>query len=172
MNANRSARQFILDGLLGLSTTMLLFLLDVVTWGMVTPALDVFPHLIFITIIASFLGTGLGTHLLANVSSRAGWLISLFGVSLISWLVTMGSIIVYITLYSEPRFRNDELYLLPTYAVSSASGAGIGFVITSLVGVIFQPTRRYAKVFMCGMITAFTGYVFALLYILIALIPT
>jgi hypothetical protein len=52
----------------------------------------------------------------------------------------MGSIIAHIALYT--RYRDYELYRLPTYAAASAFGAGIGFVIAGLVGVIFQPTPR------------------------------
>jgi hypothetical protein len=173
MNINHFLRQFILDGLLGLGSLVLFVLLsNVVTLNSPASALDIFPHLLFIMTITSFLGTGFGTRLLANVSSRTSWLVSLFAVSSISWLVAMASIIDYIALFSEPRYRDYELYLLPTYAAASAFGAGIGFVIAGLIGLLFQPTHRYAKRFISGMITALIGYAFALFYVIIALIPT
>jgi hypothetical protein len=173
MNANQFVRQFILDGLFGLGTTVVLSLLmNVVTLNSLSYVFYLFPHLMFVTIITSFLGTGLGTLLLANVSSRASWLISLFGVSLVSWLVAMASIVAYMILFSEPRYRAYELHALPVYAASSAFGAGIGFVISSLIGLIFTPSSHNAKAFLSGIITAFTGYTFALFYVIILSIPT
>ena len=170
MNVNQSVRQFFLDGLFGLGITVVLFLLmNVCAAGL---AFYLFSPLISVTIITSFLGTGLGTPLLANVSSRASWLISLFGVSLISWLVSVGSIIAYITLFVQPGYRNSELHSLPVYAAYSAFGAGIGFAIAGLIGLIFQPVRWESKAFLSSMINAFTGYVFPILYVLTAAIPT
>jgi hypothetical protein len=170
MITNDSFRQFIREGLLGLGITFLLFLiLNPVTANSLGAVFSIAPSLLLMVMITSFLGTGFGTRLLATVSSRGDWLLRLLGVSLISWLVAMGSFLAYIILSG---YLDYELYYLSTYAASATTGAGIGFTIAGFVGVVFNPVSHYAKVLMSGMISTLTGFVLAYVFIFLKAIPT
>jgi len=169
VNPKKPLWKFVKDGLVGVAVTLILF-------GVLTPIimyfvgnLDysvtdlvaemfLFPHSIIspmpFVILMGFISMGIGGQFLENITSRWSWLKPILIISIVSMLM---GIVLIPTLEGEWDWKT-----VPFMGIV----AGIGFLIASLAGVIFNPTKRLFRLIVGSIASMIIAYIVAFTIVL------
>jgi len=169
VNPKKSLWQFVKDGLVGIAVTLILsgvltpiiikkmyFVGDIDWFDSVTDLIAemfFFPHSIIspmpFVILMGFISMGIGGRFLENITSRWSWIKPILIISIVS--VLMGIVLIP-TLESEWDWKT-----VPFMGIV----AGIGFLIASLAGVIFNPTKRLFRLIIGSIASMVVAYIVA-----------
>jgi len=86
-------------------------------------------------ILIGFISMGIGGRFLENIASRWNLLKLIFTIAVSAWII---GVILFQISYIEYGFDWDVVGI-------TAAGAGAGFLIAGLAGVIFNPTKRFFR---------------------------
>jgi len=181
---NASFRQFVKDGLIGVIVVLVVVLLELLvliiyefsesTQGgtyIWEDILKMFVRLFYgpmtFGLLTAFIGSGIGGRFLETIPSKGGWIVSIFKLSVFSWLVVVGLSAIYAAYLAITQFIEDPddvgfaisifALLMSFFMVPSGIGAIIGLLIGSLAGVIFNPQRRLYRIVIGAISSAFVG---------------
>ena len=176
MKVNNRTRLFFKDGLAGFAIEFIIVLVMLAgLWFTIEPAaVDDISHLLrfieymfwrspwetfyfgpmTVVLLTAFVGIGIGGRLLENIKTRKGWIIPILIVSNISWFTAFGFIAIT---WSWGIF--GYWYSLDYVMMAALVGIGacIGFVIATLSGVIFNPSRRLYRLIIGAVASAPVG---------------
>ena len=169
MNLEKPANRFVKDGstgaLIALIPFLLLFLL-IQEFVIEFMFIDEPPFLgpIPLTMLATFVGTGIGIRFLDSVTSRWGWIKPIFAISVSSFITFIMLVLPIKTAWGGQgniiRFNAAELARFITLCAAG------GFMLASLIGVIFNPATRIFKLVIGSLPGLVIGIGFAILLIL------
>jgi len=184
MNAKNSLWQFVKDGLLVVLVVLIVFvIITLLGWRMfvgygvvsgygVTDFLGFFSFVFLpelsgggrflspmpFVILMAFIGVGIGGRFLETITFRKNWIIPVLIISVTTWLAGLAMIVMLFGFGWGWNFIMDIGGFIGT-------GAGIGFLIASVLGVIFNPNKRLYKIIIGAIASAISGYGVGLLII-------
>jgi len=157
---DNSFRQFIKDGLVGVVVALIVL----VPFSLLV--LDFLEALIVpmeLVLIVAFIGSGIGGRYFENVSSRKDWIRPAFLITLISGVITCAlGYILLLVVWGDGWLNMDDLFLWQYLLFSGGFVAGIGFISSCLIGVIFNPITRVRKILIGAIGSTITGFGMAL----------
>jgi hypothetical protein len=162
MNPKNSLWQFIKDGLVGVAIGLIpigIFMGIRLFNGFFSDvgALFFFPNPIIspmsFVFLIGFISMGIGGRFLENITSRWSWIKPILIIAVIAW--TIGILLSQI-LFIEFDFF-DWIVLGITLGIT-ALGAGAGFIIAGLAGVIFNPTKRLFRIIIGAIASTVVSY--------------
>ena len=161
MNPKNSLWQFIKDGLVGIVVVLIPFAIlatlfifqNGADWFVFVTGMFFFPDPVIspmpFVILIGFISMGIGGRFLENITSRWSLLKHILIITIVAWI---SGVVLFQIAFIKYSMDWDILGL-------AAAGAGAGFLIAGLAGVIFNPTKRLFRLIIGSIASTVVAYV-------------